>query len=42
MGLFGDGQALLWAAADTERVLTSSKSKIFLSILGVSNRIFVI
>jgi hypothetical protein len=42
IGLLGEGQELVWAPTERERVLASSKSRIFLSILGISVRSSVI
>jgi hypothetical protein len=42
MGLLGDGQELVWAPAERERALGSTKSRIYLSILGVSIRFSVV
>jgi hypothetical protein len=36
MGLLGDGRELVWAPTERERVLASSKSRVFLNILGAS------
>jgi hypothetical protein len=42
VGLLGDGQELVCAPTERERVLASSKSRIFLSILGIFVRFSVI
>jgi hypothetical protein len=42
MSLLGHGQELVWAPAERERALGSTKSRIYLSILGVSIRFSVV
>jgi hypothetical protein len=42
MGLLGDGQEMVWAPAERGSALGGAKSRIFLSILGVSIRFSVV